>query len=380
MTSGVDRATRIAAPERRSLQDALAWPIALMLLAGGTAVFLLPRFVPSRFLAIAVGATLAAVTVALVALLTIVVEQWLRREVEIQSRSASEHVEAVGVDALGATVPATAMMPLAAAYADAGARAARRSAAREHDQMLARIGTDAADFTDRAIAAANEALHTAPANASVTAARVALSAVADCTTALRRVTAPIPAGTTPVDLVDEIRSLAAMPGSDGSRTRVTATLDTEGAPVVIDRDLIRTQLYELLDLARQASPDAAEVTIHVSRVFRASLEETPVRRNGDSRLTIVPRASGDAVRAWVRRVRPGPEILSIVIGDAGAAPTSDEAQRALDPFAVPRRGDRFGIALAMLRRTVIDANGTMWLDGAREGGMAVHLLLPLAGA
>jgi hypothetical protein len=45
-----------------------------------------------------------------------------------------------------------------------------------------------------------------------------------------------------------------------------------------------------------------------------------------------------------------------------------------------RPGDPLGVTLAAVRRTVTAARGTLWIAGAREGGSAVHLLLPLAAS
>jgi signal transduction histidine kinase len=140
---------------------------------------------------------------------------------------------------------------------------------------------------------------------------------------------------------------------------------------------LSAHLRDLLSLAQAASPAGGAVTLHVSRVFRAHIEETPVRRTGDSRLTIVPRASGEALRSWVQRAQPGAEVLSIVITDAGSMPDPEQQQRAFDAFASPRPGDALGIMLPTIRRTVLAANGTVWIDGSREGGTAVHLLLPI---
>ena len=103
-----------------------------------------------------------------------------------------------------------------------------------------------------------------------------------------------------------------------------------------------------------------------------------MRRTGDSRLTIVPRASDDTLRTWVQRAQPGAELLSLVITDAGVTPAAADHQRAFDAFAIPRPGDPLGVALATIRRTVADAKGTIWIDGSREGGTAVHLLMPIA--
>jgi C4-dicarboxylate-specific signal transduction histidine kinase len=80
------------------------------------------------------------------------------------------------------------------------------------------------------------------------------------------------------------------------------------------------------------------------------------------------------------RSQPGAEVFSIIISDAGSAPSIDAQQRAFDPFAAARPGDPLGVTLATVRRTVAAARGTIWIDAAREGGSAIHLLLPIAAS
>ena len=369
--------TRTTQSERRALQDVLAWPIALTLLVAAAVMFFLPRMVPAGFLTVAIGATFAIVTVALVALLAWLIERWLGRHAALLARDAERQVQAHGLPGLLATDASSALTPLASAYADAGARAALRTAARESADFLARLGTDAARATERAIEDV-EVVATQP-SPHPGALVAALAGIEDCTAALRRVTAPVPAPDAVFDVVPELRAYVASLRDDGARARVSLTVEVERGQVLAEPERLRQHLHELIDLARHASPPASTVTVHVSRVFRASLEDTPVRRTGDSRLTIVPRASADAMRAWVQRAQPGAEVLSIIISDAGRILGPDEQRRALDAFAVARPGDRLGVALATIRRTVTESGGLLWIDGAREGGTSVHLLLPFAG-
>ncbi|MCC7053333.1 MAG: sensor histidine kinase [Gemmatimonadaceae bacterium] len=364
MPPRVPRASRTL-PERRALQDAIAWPIALTLLAGAAVVFFLPRVVPTQFLTVTIGATLALVTVALVAILSVVIERWLRRHAASLAALAESRVQEHGVAGLAEVADDGVLMPLASAYADAGARAALREAEREQAAALLRFGADCAARLDGAVDGTVD-----PAVAE----RVRV-----LTGALRRVTGAVPPAPVPTDLVSEVREVVEALNADGRGARIDAVLDTDRGPVRVDRVRIRGHLHDLLTMARVETAGVGPVTIHVSRVFRSNIEETPVRRTGDSRLTIVPRASDGSLRSWVQRAQPGVEVLSIVIGDGGAAPTTEEQRRAFDAFAVSRPGDPTGVALATIRRTVEEAKGTVWIDGSREGGTAVHLLLPIAG-
>lgn len=374
MTPRVDRAAN-RPPERRALQDALAWPIAATLLVGAGIVVFLPRFVPPRFLALAVGGIFALTTVALIAILAFVVERWLRRHAAALAIDAERQVQTLGIAGLPTATDDGALIPLASAFADAGARAALLSAEREASDLLAQLGSDIASTTEHAMARVRTAIDEATLTPD---ARAALTAIDATSTALRRLTAAVPAASHAVDVVAEVRAVIASLPPTRDAAELNTIIDADRGMVLIDRARLHDHLLDLLRLARAASPADGAVTLHLSRIFRSSIEETPVRRTGDSRLTIVPRASGDALRTWVQRAQPGAELLSIVITDAGRTPSSDEHHRALDAFALARAGDPLGVSFATIRRTIAAANGTMWIDGSREGGTAVHLLLPIA--
>ncbi|MBC7844455.1 MAG: ATP-binding protein [Gemmatimonadaceae bacterium] len=366
-------------PERRALQDALAWPIAITLLLGAGVVFFLPRVVPQAFLALAIGAVFAIATISLVATLAWVVERWLTRHAATLARDAERQVQTLGISGLPTATGDSALIPLASAFADAGARAALRSAERETNDLLAQLGGDAAAASERAASLVRATLDSETPDASTIAdARDALRTVDAFAASLRQLTGPVPTPATPVDLVVCVHDVVSSLPPRADLARVTSAIDADRGMVLIDRARISDHLRELLEMARTASPADGIVTIHVSRIFRSNIEETPVRRTGDSRLTIVPRASADVLRNWVQRAQPGAEVLSIVVTDRGSAPTTDAQLRAFDAFAMPRTNDPFGIALPTIRRTVIAAKGTIWIDGSREGGSAVHLLLPIA--
>ncbi len=363
MPPRADRASRTP-PERRALQDALAWPIVTALLTGALVMFFLPRVVPPQFLALAVGAVFAIVTVVLVVVLAILIERWLRRHAEVMAANAERQVETVGIAGLPTATGDGALIPLASAFADAGARAALHTAEREQSELLAKLGENVA----QALARIGQRARTDPGSA--------VAELDDVAAAIRRVSAPVPTAHATVDVVALMRDAIDARPPD----MVNAVIDTDRAMVRIDRQQLAQHLHDLMMLARAASPPHMPVAVHVSRIFRSNLEETPVRRTGDSRLTIVPRTPGDALRAWVSRAQPGAEVLSLIISDAGTVPSTEQQQRAFDAFAMPRAGDPLGVTLAMVRRTIEAARGTMWIAGSREGGTAVHLLLPIAAS
>lgn len=208
-------------------------------------------------------------------------------------------------------------------------------------------------------------------------ARRAHGELAALSAALRRAATP---ATTP-DAVHDAAAIAARAAHDVRAALGDASLvvreDGAPAPVRLHAPSFARALDAVLRAAAGDSMPAA-AALHVRRVRRAAYEEEPVRRADDSPRTIVPRVPQSVVRDWVAATQPPAEVLNLVIADASRAVAASERARALDPFGVARSADPMGLALADLRRVVERAHGCVWLDDAREGGMAVHLLLPIA--
>jgi signal transduction histidine kinase len=366
---------------RQSLQDALAWPIVGVLLLSAIALFLLPRIVPQPFVTLATGVAFATTTIALIGVGSIVAERWLHRQVATLAQRAETEIELRGVHGVVNGSDHLAFRPLVSAYTIAGARAGVRHAEHGAEERVGQLGVDASAAMHRVADKIRDALDRTGADASAPAvaeAHAALDELDAHLNALRQVTSPIPAPTQITDVVAELRSLTTLATDDDHAGRMHGIFETDAGPVRVDQHAFADALRQVLSAARDASPRDGVVTVHVSRIFRSTLLDRPVRRTGDSRLTIVPRASDVAIQEWVRWSRPSAEIVSVVISDAGAAPEMAGPHRALDAFAVGRNGDALGTMFASLRRMASSANGLVWVDGSREGGTSVHLLLPLA--
>jgi len=68
-----------------------------------------------------------------------------------------------------------------------------------------------------------------------------------------------------------------------------------------------------------------------------------------------------------------------VISDSGTPVAEAEAERIFEPFHGPGEpSDRARPGLAQAARVVEGLGGTIWVERAREGGSAFHILLPVA--
>jgi signal transduction histidine kinase len=254
-------------------------------------------------------------------------------------------------------------------HADAEQAALGGNVAARLDGIAAALGAS--------IAAHDAAPDDAARATALVATRRAHGELAALSTALRR--AAMPAATP--DAVHDGAALAQRVAADVRAALGDGALlvreDGARAPVRVHAPSFAQALAAVLRAAAtDSAPSAA--AMHVRRVRRAAYEDEPVRRADDSPRTIVPRMPQSVVRQWVAATQPPAEVLNVVVADASRAVGPAERERALDPFAVARPADPMGLALAELRRVVERANGCIWLDDAREGGTAVHLLLPIA--
>lgn len=159
---------------------------------------------------------------------------------------------------------------------------------------------------------------------------------------------------------------------------VTVTLDLEeracdvrAAPELLERmaaALIRNAVEAGVG-SRRTGP---RVGVYVRRMPRLRLEEPEVRREQDPGLTINPRRPNPRLERWLREGRPPAEVVKFIVADGGKGIPDDIERRLYDP------GVGGGLGLTMVRRTIEQAGGTIWVQRAREGGTAFHVVLPIA--
>lgn len=125
---------------------------------------------------------------------------------------------------------------------------------------------------------------------------------------------------------------------------------------------------------RQGDRRPPSVGVYVRRVPRVSLEEAVVRRKGDPGLKIVPRRPNPRLERWLREGAPPAEVVKFIVADSGVGIPADIEKRLYDPAVGG------GIGLTTARRVIEQGRGTVWVQPAREGGAALHVVLPLATA
>jgi len=194
---------------------------------------------------------------------------------------------------------------------------------------------------------------------------------------------------TRVDVNDVVRFAARLLTDQGRlrTTCLTVALDARGPAVFGERHELEQVFVNLLLNATDAVAErcaaegrtAGHVAVRTLRVRRTTLQEGGVRRAGDPKDTLQPRRPLARVEQWLERVQPGDEVVKVVVSDSGAGVAEEDAERIFDPFYTTKApGKGTGVGHAIVARIVEGLHGTIWVERAREGGAAFHMLFPLA--
>ena len=184
-----------------------------------------------------------------------------------------------------------------------------------------------------------------------------------------------------VDVNDAARSAMRLLTDQGllRRHRGMLFLDSSDPFVLGNRHDLEQIFVNLLLNAIDATPVDGKIVVATNRIPRAKVEQGIVRRTGDPPLTIKPRRDAPMVKRWLNRVRPPAEIVSIVVVDSGPGIPREDWDRVFEPFFTTKApGEGTGLGLAVVQNFVESLRGTIWVDRAREGGAAFHLLFPVA--
>jgi signal transduction histidine kinase len=189
---------------------------------------------------------------------------------------------------------------------------------------------------------------------------------------------PIP---TPIDVNDALGRVVELLTSQGVLRHVSLQLDlaTDSLFVHAEPHELEQVFVNLLLNAVDAVGESGVVAIRTACMPREQVQEGFVRRASDSPRTMVPRAPNPRVRQWMESERRPQWIVKIVVADSGPGVPTDDTERIFDPFFTTKEpGKGTGLGLAIVARVVENFEGIVWVQQAREGGAAFHLLFPLA--
>jgi signal transduction histidine kinase len=185
---------------------------------------------------------------------------------------------------------------------------------------------------------------------------------------------------TPIDVNESLRHVVDLLTAQGVLRRVSLKLElaNEFPRVTGDRHDLEQVFVNLLLNAAHAVDGTGTVGIRTTCLARTALEAGMVRA-GDAPGTTEPHFPSPRVRRWLESEHRPDEVLKIVVADSGPGVPPEDTERIFDPFFTTREpGKGTGLGLAIVLRVVENLQGIVWVQPAREGGAAFHLLFPLA--
>ena len=185
-----------------------------------------------------------------------------------------------------------------------------------------------------------------------------------------------------VDVNETVQSVVRLLTDQGVLRRIDFSLTLDPAVPLVrgERHELEQMLVNLLLNSADAMNRAGSLAVVTHRAASSTLATAIVRRGNDPPQASVPRKPSLRVQQWLESVQSA-EILKIVIADSGPGIPDEDAERIFDPFFTTKEpGQGTGLGLAIVARLVDGMRGTIWVERAREGGAAFHVILPVAEA
>jgi signal transduction histidine kinase len=186
---------------------------------------------------------------------------------------------------------------------------------------------------------------------------------------------------TPVDVNETIEGAVRLLADQGVLRRVNVKLELEpSSPVLFgERHDLEQALVNLLLNAVDAMKGEGSIGIIVHRYSRDEITEAPKRRANDPSFATRWRPPDPRVLAWLEATHRPDEIVKLIVADSGPGVPAEIAERVFDPFFTTKgAGKGTGLGLAIVQRIVESFSGAIWLEQAREGGAAFHIVFPIA--
>ena len=185
----------------------------------------------------------------------------------------------------------------------------------------------------------------------------------------------------PIDVNESLRHVVDLLSAQGVLRRMELRLElaNEAPRVYGERHVLEQLMVNLLINASHAVEGTGILAIRTTCISRVELEEGMVRA-GDAPGG-APHPPSPRVRRWLESEHRPSDVVKLVVADSGPGVPADDAERIFDPFFTTREpGKGTGLGLAIVLRIVENFQGIVWVQKAREGGAAFHVLLPLAPA
>jgi signal transduction histidine kinase len=196
----------------------------------------------------------------------------------------------------------------------------------------------------------------------------------DYARARKRVSAPM----NPNDVARDVVQMLAEQGTLRG-VRITLSLHDDLPELLGDSHEMEQVFVNLVLNAVDAVEGDGAISVITGRIPFAELAGRSERRVDDPEDFAQVRDQSARVRAWLNTVGEPSEVIQIVVTDTGPGVPWEQRERIFDPFFTTKEpGKGTGLGLALVSRIIEGLGGTVWVRGAREGGAAFVICLPVA--
>jgi len=186
-------------------------------------------------------------------------------------------------------------------------------------------------------------------------------------------------GSLGADVNDALRSSLGLLSDQGVLRRIAVLTQLEEAPLPARGDTLALEqvFVNLILNAADAMPGGGRLVIWTQRAPRQALEGGLMRRAGDARTSMPSRRRDERLAQWVS-THDAEDVAMVVMADSGHGVQPGDEERIFEPFVTTKAPDQgSGLGLAVVRRLVDAMRGMVWVQTAREGGAAFHLVFPI---
>ena len=161
------------------------------------------------------------------------------------------------------------------------------------------------------------------------------------------------------------------------RVQVQSTIDASPLALVGDSHELEQVFVNLLLNAIDAMDAEGTLALYAGRLAPAAISRAP-RRADDADAQAFERSGNPRFDEWRAHRAADEPCAKFVIADSGPGVDPNDAGRIFEPFFTTKNPDEgSGLGLAIVQRVIEAHDGLVWVQRAREGGAAFHVVLPL---
>lgn len=161
------------------------------------------------------------------------------------------------------------------------------------------------------------------------------------------------------------------------RVQVHSSIDEAPLEIVGNAHELEQAFVNLLLNAIDAMEAHGTIALYAGRTEPDTALRAP-RRSVDAPVQSFERRVDPRLEEWRSHVPGNTPCAKFVVADSGGGIDRTSSDRIFEPFYTTKAaGEGSGLGLAIVQRAIEAHNGVVWVQRAREGGAAFHVLLPL---